>query len=299
VSARARQRGAGQQGTLGSGNHFVEVQCVEEVCDAEAAAAFGLEVGMVTLMVHSGSRGLGHQVCTDYLGVMEEAARRRGIRVPDRQLACAPVRSPEGERYLAAMRCAANYAWANRQCLMWLAGEALAAALGLPPARVGLALVYDVAHNIVKFERHRVDGREVDLAVHRKGATRAFPAGHPEVPEPYRAVGQPVITPGDMGTGSWVLAGERRALEETFGSTCHGAGRVLSRAAAARAARGRSIARELEERRGVVVRSSGRETLGEEMPEAYKDVDDVVRVVVGAGLARRVARLRPLGVVKG
>jgi len=299
VSARARQRGRDQQGTLGSGNHFIEVQAVEEVYDRSAAAAYGLDEGMVTLMIHSGSRGLGHQVCTDFLGVMEEAVRRHGIRVPDRQLACAPVRSPEGQRYLAAMRCAANYAWANRQCLMWWAGEAIAAALGISPAALGLALVYDVAHNIVKLERHRVDGEELELAVHRKGATRAFPPGHPDVPEPYRAVGQPVVIPGDMGTCSYVLAGRPGAMEHTFGSTCHGAGRVLSRSAAKRACRGRALARELEDRRGVVVRCSGRETLAEEMPEAYKDVTEVVGVVVGAGLAARVARLRPLGVVKG
>ncbi len=299
VSDRARRRGRDQQGTLGSGNHFLELQYVEEVFDAAAAAAYGLEAGTVTLMIHSGSRGLGHQVCTDFLAVMEEAVRRHGIRVPDRQLACAPVRSAEGRRYLAAMRCAANYAWANRQCLMWWAAETLADVLGIPPARLGLALVYDVAHNIVKIEHHSVDGEEVELAVHRKGATRAFPPGHPEVPAAYREVGQPVIIPGDMGTCSWVLAGRAGAMERTFGSTCHGAGRVLSRAAAKRASRGRALARELEDRAGVVARSSGRETLAEEMPEAYKDVTEVVGVVAGAGLAARVARLRPLGVIKG
>jgi tRNA-splicing ligase RtcB len=256
-------------------------------------------VGQVTVMIHSGSRGLGHQVCTDYLPLMEDAARKYGIELPDRQLACAPIRSPEGRRYLAAMRCAANYAWANRQCLMALAGEALAARLGLSPAAVGLALVYDVAHNIVKFERHRVGGRELELAVHRKGATRAFPAGHPELPADYLPVGQPVIVPGSMGTGSWLLVGQERAMALTFGSSSHGAGRRLSRSAALRAARGRSLDRELEERHGVVVAAGDRRTLGEEMPEAYKDVDAVVGVLEAAGLARRVARLRPLGVIKG
>jgi tRNA-splicing ligase RtcB len=299
VSARARQRGRDQQGTLGSGNHFLEVQYVEEILDEPAARVFGLESGQVTLMVHSGSRGLGHQVCTDYLPVMEEATRKHRIEVPDRQLCCAPVRSPEAQRYLGAMRCAANYAWANRQCLMWWAKEVLEAALGISPARLGLALLYDVAHNIAKIERHVVDGRERELLVHRKGATRAFPAGHPDVPPAYRAVGQPVIVPGDMGTCSYVLVGQAGAMAQTFGSTCHGAGRVLSRSAALRAAKGRSIQRELEDRDGVIVRSAGRATLAEEMPEAYKNVSDVVAVVQGAGLARTVARLRPLGVIKG
>jgi tRNA-splicing ligase RtcB len=299
VSERARQRGRDQQGTLGSGNHFLEIQCVDEVLDEPTARAFGLEAGQVTVMIHSGSRGLGHQVCTDYLPVMEAATRAYGIELPDRQLACAPIRSPEGERYLAAMRCAANYAWANRQCLMAWAGEVLESVLGLGPAELGMSLVYDVAHNIVKFERHVVDGRERELAVHRKGATRAFPAGHAEVPAPYRAVGQPVVIPGDMGTGSWVLVGLPGAMAETFGSTCHGAGRRLSRHAALRAARGRSIERELEDRHGVVVRASGRGTLGEEMPEAYKNVTAVVDVVQAAGLARKVVRLKPLGVIKG
>lgn len=299
VSVKARRRGREQQGTLGSGNHFLEIQYVEEIFDEDAARTFGLERDQVTLMIHSGSRGLGHQVCTDYLPVMEEAARKYRIELPDRQLACAPIRSPEGERYLAAMRCAANYAWANRQCLMWWAKEVLEDVLGLSPAQLGLALIYDVAHNIVKFERHLVDGREQELAVHRKGATRAFPAGHPEVPAAYRRVGQPVVIPGDMGTCSWLLVGQQAAMTETFGSTCHGAGRRLSRHAALRAAKGRAIQRELEDRHGVVVRCSGRETLGEEMPEAYKNVTDVVDVVQGAGLARKVVRLKPLGVIKG
>jgi tRNA-splicing ligase RtcB len=299
VSQKARQRGRDQQGTLGSGNHFLELQYVDEILDPAAAAAFGLAPGQVTVLIHSGSRGLGHQVCTDYLPVMEAAARAHGYELPDRQLACAPVRSDEGRRYLGAMRCAANYAWANRQCLMWWAKEVLEGVLGLSPARLGLELVYDVAHNIAKLERHVVAGREIELLVHRKGATRAFPAGHPEVPEAYRGVGQPVVIPGDMGTCSWVLAGLPAAMELSFGSTCHGAGRVLSRAAAVRAAKGRSIQRELEDRHGVVVRSTAAATLAEEMPEAYKDVTAVVDVVAGAGLARKVARLRPLGVIKG
>jgi len=299
LSPKARARGRGQQGTLGSGNHFVEVQYVEKIYDAAAARAFGVERDQVTLMIHSGSRGLGHQVCTDHLALAAAAARKYGITMPNGQLASFPVRSPEGERYLAAMRCAANYAWANRQCLMALAGETLAMHLRLSPARLGLSLVYDVAHNIVKFERHHVGGRELELAVHRKGATRAYPAGHPDLPQDYRAVGQPVIVPGSMGTSSWLLSGQKAAMELTFGSSSHGAGRRISRSAAKKAARGRSIGRELEDRQGIVVAAGDDGTLGEEMPEAYKDVDTVVEVLEAVGLARRVARLRPLGVIKG
>ena len=299
LSPKARERGRDQQGTLGSGNHFVELQYVERIFDDAAARAFGVERDQVTLMIHSGSRGLGHQVCTDHLAIATAAMRKFGIAMPDSHLACVPVRSPEGGRYLAAMCCAANYAWANRQCLMALAGETLASHLRLSPAALGLSLVYDVAHNIVKFERHRVGGRELELAVHRKGATRAFPAGHPDLPDDYRPVGQPVIVPGSMGTGSWLLVGQQRAMELTFGSSAHGAGRRLSRSAAKKAARGRSIGRELEDCHGVVVAAGDHGTLGEEMPEAYKDVDAVVDVLEAAGLARRVARLRPLGVIKG
>lgn len=299
LSPKARERGRDQQGTLGSGNHFVELQYVEEIRDEAAARAFGLELDQVTLMIHSGSRGLGHQVCTDQLAIAATAMKRYGIAMPDGHLACVPVRSPEGVRYLAAMRCAANFAFANRQCLMAQTGDAIAAHLRLSPAALGLSLVYDVAHNIVKFERHRVGERERELAVHRKGATRAFPAGHPELPSDYRAVGQPVIVPGSMGTGSWLLVGLEKAMALTFGSCSHGAGRRLSRGAARKAARGRSIGRELEDRHGVVVAAGDRGTLGEEMPEAYKDVDAVVGVLEAAGLVRRVARLRPLGVIKG
>ena len=299
LSPKARERGREQQGTLGSGNHFVELQVVEEILDETAARAFGLERDQVTLMIHSGSRGLGHQVCTDHLALVAAAARKYGITMPDGHLACVPVRSPEGGRYLAAMRCAANFAWANRQCLMAQAGAALASHLRISPASLGLALVYDVAHNIVKFERHRVGERDLELAVHRKGATRAYPAGHPDLPADYRAVGQPVLVPGSMGTGSWLMVGQPPAMALTFGSCSHGAGRRLSRSAAKKAARGRSIGRELEDRAGVFVAAGDHATLGEEMPEAYKDVDAVVGVLEGAGLARRVARLRPLGVIKG
>jgi tRNA-splicing ligase RtcB len=298
VSAKAYERGRRQLGTLGSGNHFLEVQVVETVFLPEVAEALGLHEGRVTVMVHTGSRGLGHQVCTDALGAMQGAMRRYQIALPDRQLACAPLDSPEARTYLGAMRAAANFAFANRQCLAHFAREAVERALGVSPRDLGWRLVYDVAHNIAKEEAHEVDGRPRRLLVHRKGATRAFPPGHPELPDAYRAVGQPVLIPGDMGRYSYVLVGAPGAMRETFGSTCHGAGRVLSRTAAVRAARGRSIADELLSR-GIVARAGGRESLAEEMSEAYKDVRNVVDVVEQAGLSRVVARLRPLGVVKG
>ncbi len=298
VSQRAYERGRGQLGTLGSGNHFVEVQVVDEIRAPAEAAALGLEMGRITLMIHTGSRGLGHQVCTDALGAMEPAMRRYAITLPDRQLACAPVGSAEAQAYLGAMRAAANFAFANRQCLAHFAREVLERVLQVSPRDLGLALVYDVAHNIAKEEEHEVDGRPMRLLVHRKGATRAFPPGHPELPEAYRAIGQPVLIPGDMGRYSYVLVGTAGSMRETFGSTCHGAGRVMSRTAAVKAARGRSIAQELAAR-GILARASGREALAEEMSEAYKDVKNVVEVVERAGLSRVVARLRPLGVIKG
>jgi tRNA-splicing ligase RtcB len=298
LSTKAYERGRGQVGTLGSGNHFLEVQVVEEVRLPEAAAALGLEPGRVTVMIHTGSRGLGHQVCTDALATMQGAMRRHGITLPDRQLACAPVDSPEAQAYLGGMRAAANFAFANRQVLAHFARETFERVLGVSPRDLGWRLVYDVAHNIAKEEEHEVDGQRRRLLVHRKGASRAFPPGHPELPEAYRALGQPVLIPGDMGRYSYVLVGTAGSMRETFGSTCHGAGRVLSRTAAVKAARGRSIADELRAR-GIVARASGRESLAEEMSEAYKDVTRVVDVVEQAGLSRIVARLRPLGVVKG
>ena len=268
-------------GTLGSGNHFLELQVVDEVFDREAAATYGLRQGQISIMIHCGSRGFGYQVCDDYLVTMAEASRRYGIDLPDRQLACAPVTSPEGRAYLSAMACAANYAWANRQMIMHLTEGALLHALRISPKELNLRLVYDVAHNIAKLETHDLDGHPVKACVHRKGATRAFGPGRPEIPADYRETGQPVLIPGDMGTASFVCKGTARALAETFGSTCHGAGRVLSRTAALKQAKGRSIARELEER-GIVVRSHGQKTLAEEMPEAYKDVEHVVGVMDGA-----------------
>jgi tRNA-splicing ligase RtcB len=298
VTDRARERGQNQLGTLGSGNHFAEIQYVAEIYDDEVARAFGLCRDQVTVMIHSGSRGLGHQVCEDHLRVMLRAAGKYGIELPDRQLCCAPLTSHEGREYLAAMAAAANFAFANRQVMSHWVRESFAAGLEIAPGRTGLDVVYDVCHNIAKFERFPVDGRERRLCVHRKGATRAYPPGHPAVPERYRAVGQPVLIPGDMGRYSYVLVGAERAFRDTFGSTCHGAGRRLSRSQAKRAMKGRSLLRDLEAR-GVFVMAAGMATVAEEMPEAYKDVADVVRVVHEAGLSTRVAQLRPMGVIKG
>jgi tRNA-splicing ligase RtcB (3'-phosphate/5'-hydroxy nucleic acid ligase) len=298
VSDRAFERGQPQLGTLGSGNHFAEIQYVAEIFDERIAAAFGLAEDEITIMIHSGSRGLGHQVCTDHLKVMVTAARKYGIDLPDRQLCCAPIGSPEGRAYLAAMAAAANFAFANRQVMSHWVRESVAAALGIAPDRTGIAVVYDVCHNIAKFETFEVDGRSRRVCVHRKGATRAYPAGHPQTPPPYREVGQPVLVPGDMGRYSYVLAGTDRAFSETFGSACHGAGRKMSRSEAKRRVRGRSLFREMQDR-GVHVMAAGMATVAEEMPEAYKDVTDVVDVVHNAGIAVRVAQLRPIGVIKG
>jgi tRNA-splicing ligase RtcB (3'-phosphate/5'-hydroxy nucleic acid ligase) len=293
VSERARERGSGQLGTMGSGNHFVELQRVERVLDSPTADVYGLGPGQVTVLIHSGSRGLGHQVCTDYVKRMDAAMRREGIELPDRQLACAPASSAEGRAYLAAMAAAANFAWANRQAIADAVRGAIARVLGRSVAEA-TRQIYDVAHNVAKRETYA--GRE--LLVHRKGATRAFPAGSEDVPAPYRGVGQPVFIPGSMGTSSYVLAGEPGSMELAFGTTCHGAGRVLSRTAARRQISGGELRRELRAR-GIVVRSPSSKGLAEEAPFAYKDVDRVVAVVARAGLARPVAQLTPLGVIKG
>lgn len=298
VSERAYQRGTDQLGTLGSGNHFLEVQVIDQIFDAEAAERFGLHEGQVTLMIHSGSRGFGYQVCDDFLDEMRRSLAKYHIQIPDIQLACAPVYSPEGKRYLSAMRAAANYAWANRQCLMHLARSVFEKVFQKSWQNMGMHLIYDVAHNIAKFEKHQVDGKEKLLCVHRKGATRAFGPGHPELPEAYRDLGQPVVIPGDMGRNSYLLLGTAQALDETFGTTCHGAGRVMSRAQAVRQSRGRSIQEELE-KQGVVVMARGYKGIAEEQPAAYKNVNDVVRVVHEAGIAKRVVRMRPIGVIKG
>lgn len=294
VSQHAMERGYPQQGTLGAGNHFLEIQVVEKIYEKKIAEVFGLEEGQITVMIHCGSRGLGHQVCTDYLKTIGKSMAHYGIQVPDRQLACVPVDSREGKDYFAALACAANYAWANRQFIMHWVRETFQKVLGMSPHELGMRLVYDVAHNIAKFESH--GGK--NLCIHRKGATRAFPANHPDLPEDYRKVGQPVLIPGDMGTNSYVLVGTEKAMEETWGSTCHGAGRAMSRHAAIKAARGKSIFEELKQR-GITVRARGRETLAEESPSAYKDVNRVVDVVHNAGISKRVAKMRPVGVVKG
>ena len=298
VSDRALARGADQCGTVGAGNHFIEVQVVDRIADEAAAAAFGLHAGQICVLIHSGSRGLGYQVCDDALRSLRDAPAKYGIALPDRQLVCAPVESPEGRHYLGAMRAAANYAFCNRQLLTWQVREVFARIFGKPWEALGMSLLYDVAHNIAKVERHAVAGVTKEVCVHRKGATRAFPAGHPDIPDRYREIGQPVIIPGDMGRASWVLVGGPRSLERSFGTTCHGAGRCLSRTAATKAAQGRNIAHELEQA-GVIAKARSREGLAEEQPDAYKDVDLVVDVVHRAGLSKKVARLRPLGVIKG
>jgi tRNA-splicing ligase RtcB (3'-phosphate/5'-hydroxy nucleic acid ligase) len=298
VSARAIERGREQLGTLGSGNHFLEIEVVEEIFDKKAAAAFGLEDGQVCVLIHSGSRGLGYQVCDDYLARMVKHLGELEISLPDRQLACAYLTSNRGKEYLAAMACAANYAWANRQMMMHWTRETFEQTLKKGPRELGMRLLYDVCHNIAKIETFSVDGKEMKLCVHRKGATRAFPPGHPALPARYSNTGQPVLIPGDMGTGSYVLAGTEKAFAETFGSTCHGAGRVMSRTQAKKASRGRSIEREMAAK-GIIVMATGKGTLSEEMPEAYKDLDEVVDVVHRAGISTKVARLRALGCIKG
>jgi tRNA-splicing ligase RtcB len=298
VSDFALNRGKDQLGTLGSGNHFVEVGYVDEIYDEALAAKLGLFPDQVTAIVHTGSRGLGHQVCEDYIKVMLKAAAKYGIELPDRQLCCAPLTSPEGKQYLAAMAGAANFAFANRQMITHWVRESFEQVFQMGPRELGLELVYDVCHNIAKIETHTVEGKPRKLCIHRKGATRAFPPQHPEVPEAYRETGQPVLIPGDMGRYSFVLVGTERALTETFGSTCHGAGRRMSRHQAKKVARGRFIIKELAEK-GIIVRGAGRGTIDEEISEAYKDVSGVVNVVHGAGIARKVARLKPMGVIKG
>ncbi|MDH3224150.1 MAG: RtcB family protein [Gemmatimonadota bacterium] len=300
VSSRARERGRSQLGTVGSGNHFVEIGYVGEVFATDAASAMGLQPGCVTALIHSGSRGLGHQVCTDYLDVMLSAAERYGVELPDRQLACAPLTSPEARRYLGAMNAAANYAFANRQLMTHRVREAFGHVLKRDWESLHMDLVYDVAHNNAKWEHHEVSGTRKKLCVHRKGATRAFPAGHPELPDAYRAVGQPVLIPGDMGRYSYVLVGTETAYRETFGSSCHGAGRRMSRTQAKKSVKReeRNLRKEFRDR-GIEVRAATFATLAEEIPEAYKDVAEVVDVVASAGIARKVVRLMPLGVVKG
>lgn len=298
VSKKARERGREQIGTLGAGNHFCEVDVVDEVFDEEVAQAFGLWPGQVVVQIHCGSRGFGHQICTDYVQLFQKAIHKYGIVLPDRELVCAPFDTPEGQSYFAAMVAAANFAWTNRQLLTHQVREAFAEALGSKVENTDLRVVYDVAHNIAKRETHDINGKKVEVLVHRKGATRSFPPGHHAVPEDYRPYGQPVLVPGSMGTASWVLVGTPSAMEETFGSSCHGAGRMMSRRAATKKVHGRELIQELGQH-GIVVRAGSMRGVAEEAPFAYKDVDVVVEVVQGAGIARKVARLRPIAVVKG
>jgi tRNA-splicing ligase RtcB (3'-phosphate/5'-hydroxy nucleic acid ligase) len=298
VSDRAMERGRGQLGTLGSGNHFVEVGYVAEIFDEKVAQTLGFWKDQVTVFVHTGSRGFGHQVCDDYIRVMMDAAKKYKIDLPDPQLCCAPISSAEGQQYLEAMACAANFAFTNRQMITHWVRETFERVFRKGPKDLKLDLIYDVCHNIAKMEYHTVDGKKKKLCVHRKGATRAFPPNHRDVPEDYRSIGQPVLIPGDMGRCSYVLVGTERAMEETFGSTCHGAGRVMSRHQAVKAAKGRAITRELEDK-GIIVRGASRGTIVEEMPDAYKDVNDVVNVVHQAGISRKVVKLIPMGVIKG
>ncbi|MCS7121845.1 MAG: RtcB family protein [Archaeoglobaceae archaeon] len=298
VSKKARDRGRPQLGTLGSGNHFLEVQYVDKIYDEKVAKVFGLEEGMVTVMIHCGSRGLGHQVCTDFLEILDRAVKKYGIKLPDRQLACAPINSKEGQDYFAGMAASANYAWCNRQIIAHWTRESFQKVFKMSEEDLGMDVIYDVAHNIAKFEEHRVDNKKIKVCVHRKGATRAFGPGFPDIPVDYRDVGQPVLIPGSMGTPSYVLVGTEKAMEETFGSTCHGSGRVMSREAAKKKLRSSEIKRRLENK-GIYIRAAEVGLLAEEAPEAYKSSDDVVEVVHRAGISRLVAKLIPLGVTKG
>jgi len=298
VSPRARKRGRPQLGTLGAGNHFIEVDIVDQVFYPEAAQVMGLREGYLVLQIHCGSRGFGHQVCSDYVREFQGAVQRYGIKLPDRELVCAPLNSPEGENYLGAMRCAANYAFANRQVLAHHARTAFEQVLAGRVKNWHLHQVYDIAHNMGKIETHEIDGRSVNVCVHRKGATRAFGPGSPEIPDEYQRIGQPVLVPGSMGTASWVLVGTEQSMLRSFGSTCHGAGRVMSRSKAKKTVRGDKLLVELE-KKGIRIRAGSMPGLAEEAPQAYKDVDEVVETVTGAGIARKVARLRPVGVVKG
>jgi len=299
VSSRARERGTPQLGTLGSGNHFLEVALVDHIYEPDIANKMGIDqIGQVMLLIHCGSRGLGHQVADDYIKEMVRAMAKYGIELPDRQLACAPVNSPEGQAYLSAMRCAANYAWANRQCITHWVRQSFCQIIGKCDEEAGLELIYDVTHNIAKIEEHEVNGQKQKLCVHRKGATRAFPSGHPDIPQKYSQIGQPVLIPGDMGRFSYVLVGTEQAMKETFGSTCHGAGRLQSRTAAKKHRRGIDVLEALQAR-GITVRAGSLSGLAEEASEAYKDVTSVVGVTHSAGISKIVARTKPIGVIKG
>jgi tRNA-splicing ligase RtcB len=298
VSPRAIERGMDQAGTLGSGNHFLEIDFVEEIFDENAAEIFGLFKGQIVIQIHTGSRGLGYQVCDDYLKVLVQAEKKYGFKLPDKQLACAPIKSTEGQNYLHAMRAAANFAWNNRQVIMHLARNSFKRTLSISDAELEFELIYDVCHNIAKIEEHEIDGEVKKVCVHRKGATRAFPPGSKFIPEKYRSVGQPVLIPGDMGRYSYIAVGTEKAMRETFGSSCHGAGRVQSRHQALKEAKGRNLVEELT-KKGIVIQAKGYKTIAEEMPHAYKDVSEVVEVMHHAGISTKVAKLKPAGVIKG
>ncbi|MCW8822476.1 MAG: RtcB family protein, partial [Ignavibacteriaceae bacterium] len=298
VSKRAFERGVDQVGTLGSGNHFLEVDVVEEIYDNKVAEVFGMFPGQIVVQIHTGSRGLGYQVCDDYLKILLQASKKYGFKLPDRQLACAPINSKEGQDYLAAMQAAANFAWNNRQVIMHLARKVFEDTFRIKESELGFRLVYDVCHNIAKIEKHKINKEEKDVCVHRKGATRAFPPGSKMIPAKYQGVGQPVLIPGDMGRYSYVAVGTEKAMEETFGSSCHGAGRTLSRTKAMKNAKGRNLVEELKQK-GIVIQAKGYKTIAEEMPGAYKDVSDVVEVMHEEGITRKVAKIRPVGVIKG
>jgi tRNA-splicing ligase RtcB len=298
LSPRAMERGLDQAGTLGSGNHFLEVQVVDEIYDETVAEVFGLFIGQITISIHTGSRGLGYQVCDDYLKILVKAIPKYGISLPDRQLACAPIQSQEGRDYLAAMAAAANFAWNNRQTIMALAQKSFMHTLNISPSELGFRLVYDVCHNVAKIEEHQINDKSKKVCVHRKGATRAFPPKSDKIPEVYQSVGQPVLVPGDMGRYSFVAVGTDQAMTDTFGSTCHGAGRVQSRHQALKTGKGKDLIGDLK-KQGIIIQARGYKTIAEEMPYAYKDVADVVEVMHKAGISRKVARLRPLGVIKG
>jgi tRNA-splicing ligase RtcB len=298
ISSRALERGQEQLGTLGSGNHFMEIQKVSEIFDEKAANMLGLEIDSITVMIHTGSRGLGHQVCSDWVKNLRSAKNKFNIDLPDEQLICAPLDSKEGQNYLSSMHAAANFAWANRQIILSRIREIFSEVFGKSAESLGMNLIYDVAHNIAKVEEHTVEGKTKRLCVHRKGATRAFPPNHPNIPEKYKEFGQPVVIPGDMGTASYILLGTQKAMDETFGSTCHGAGRVLSRKKAMQATGGRNITGELKAK-GIYVRAKSIKTIREEAPEAYKDIDEVVDVVEKAGISKKVVRMLPLAVIKG
>jgi tRNA-splicing ligase RtcB len=299
VSDKAKKRGLPQLGTLGSGNHFLEVAVVSEIYDRDAAKVMGIDdLGQIVVLIHTGSRGFGHQICSDYVELLGQAVKKYGINLPDRQLACAPIESPEGKDYLAAMACAANYAWTNRQFILHWARESFAKVFAKSQAELGMRQIYDVCHNIAKLESYDIKGKAERLCVHRKGATRAFPAGHPDVPEAYRKIGQPVLIPGDMGRYSYVALGTETAMAETFGSTCHGAGRMMSRGAAKRSLKGVDVARSLAAR-GITVKAESMASLAEEASEAYKDVSEVVEIAHQAGISRKIVKTKPIGVIKG